>query len=192
VSLRPRGSLTVREPVTRESLRALMRELARVAPRRVSGRVFIVGGGTAVWLGWRASTIDVDLHGEPDRLFTHIQDVKERLRVNIEFARPEDFVPPLAGSEARHMFIEKMGSISFYHHDPYAQTLSKVVRGFGSDLEDARSFVASGLVDPNRLQELVHAIPASAYARYPALSSDAVMEAVDAFVHAVSRGPGSG
>jgi hypothetical protein len=172
----------MREPVTRDSLHALMRALARAAPRSASGRVFLVGGGTAVWYGWRASTIDVDLHGEPERLFANIQDLKERLSINVEFARPEDFVPPLASSETRHLFIEKIGGVAFYHHDPYAQAFSKIVRGFDRDLEDAGSFVTRGLVAPARLRDLVHGIPARAYARYPALTRKAVLEVVDEFV----------
>ena len=157
-----------------------MQELARGAPR-VSGRVYLVGGGTAVWYGWRDSTVDVDLHGNPDRIFRDIQEMKERLGVNIEFARPEDFVPPLGGSDARHVFIQKIGDVSFYHHDPYAQVFSKVVRGFDRDMRDAESFVASGMVDPDRLRALVDAIPDRAYAGYPALSRDAVVAAVEEF-----------
>lgn len=172
----------MRSPLTRERLRALMTELSRSLPRGRDGRVYFVGGGTAVWAGWRPSTVDVDLHGEPEELFRKVQEIKERLDVNIEFVQPEQFVPAIAGTEGRHVFIEKVGAVSFYHHDPYAQAFSKIVRGFERDLRDAESFVASGMVDPLRLRELVHAIPAAAYARYPALSRDGVVGAVDAFV----------
>ena len=178
----------MRAPLTRERLRALMRELARGAPRDQPARVYLLGGGTAVWAGWRASTVDVDLHGEPERLFRDIQRVKERLDVNIEFARPEDFVPELSGSEDRHVFIEKIGQVSFFHHDPYAQAFSKIVRGFDRDLADAGSFVSSGMVDPGQLKQLAHGISEGAYAKYPALSREAVLEAVDAFVESVRGG----
>ncbi|MFQ5689060.1 MAG: hypothetical protein ACE5HQ_02145, partial [Gemmatimonadota bacterium] len=107
---------------------------------------------------------------------------KDRLRLNIEFARPEQFVPPLAGSAERHLFIDRVGSVEFYHYDPYAQLLSKIVRGFRQDLLDAEQFVTSGMVDPRRFLELVRAIPDSAYARYPNLSRDSVRAAVDEFV----------
>jgi hypothetical protein len=40
----------------------------------------------------------------------------------------------------RHVFIETIGAISFYHYDPYAQILSKIVRGFQRDLDDAQHF----------------------------------------------------
>lgn len=179
----------MRGPLTRDALRTLMRELARGLPGGESGRVYLVGGGTAVWSGWRPSTVDVDLHGEPERLFRDVQELKERLSVNIEFVRPEDFVPALSGTEDRHVFIEKIEGVSFYHHDPYAQAFSKIVRGFDRDLRDAGDFVASGMVDPHRLRELVHAIPSESYARYPALSLDGVVAAVDDFV---SGAPGGG
>lgn len=102
--------------------------------------------------------------------------------MNIEFARPEDFVPPLAGSDRRHVFIETVGKVSFYHYDPYAQLLSKVVRGFDRDMLDAASFVDSGMVDPKRFRSLVDGISEAAYAKYPALSRRAVLEAMDDFL----------
>jgi hypothetical protein len=178
----------LRGPLTRERLRALMRELARNAPRDHPARVYLLGGGTAVWAGWRPSTVDVDLHGEPERLFRDIQQVKERLNVNVEFARPEDFVPPLAASEGRHVFIERIGAVAFFHHDPYAQAFSKIVRGFDRDLADAESFVSSGMVDADRLKTLVHGISEEAWAKYPALSREAVLEAVDGFIASVRGG----
>jgi len=159
-----------------------MKELARSAPARRSYRVFFVGGGTAVHAGWRTSTIDADLYSDDEQVFHDVQGVKERLDVNIEFVRPEDFVPALAGSEGRHVFIQTVGRVSFFHYDPYAQLLSKVVRGFDRDMQDAEKFLSSGMVDPERFRTLVHGIPDKAYAKYPALSRLAVLEAVDEFL----------
>ena len=159
-----------------------MRELARSAPDRNSYRIFLVGGGTAVLQGWRASTIDADLYSDQDEVFHDIQGIVERLQLNIELARPEDFVPPLAGSEHRHVFIETVGNVSFYHYDPYAQMLSKVVRGFARDVQDAGNFLASGMVDAQQFRSLVEEIPKESFARYPSLSREAILEAVDDFL----------
>jgi hypothetical protein len=159
-----------------------MRELARTAPRRGVYRVYLVGGGTAVFAGWRPSTIDADLHSDREEVFRDIQGIKERLDVNVEFARPEHFVPELSGSGNRHVFLETIGPVSFYHYDPYAQILSKIVRGFRRDVEDARHFVRSDMVDPDRLRALVLEIPDSAYSAYPALSRSAVEEALEEFL----------
>ena len=160
----------------------LMAEIARAAPRDGTYRVFVQGGGTAVLEGWRESTIDADLYADEIRVFGNVQQIKERVGVNIEFVRPEDFVPALPGSEDRHVFIETMGRVSFYHYDPYAQLLSKVVRGFDRDLQDAKRLVDSGMVDLDRFRDLVERLPEAAYAEYPALSADAVHEAIDSFL----------
>ncbi len=164
-----------------------MRELAGDAPGGRSYRVFLVGGGTAVFAGWREATIDADLHADDEAVFRHIQRIKEHLKINVEFVRPEDFVPPLAGTEGRHVLLETIGRVSFYHYDPYAQLLSKVVRGFRKDMQDAESFVTSGMVDAERFRSLVHEIPEAAYARYPALSQRAVLESIDAFLAQLAR-----
>ena len=113
-----------------------------------------------------------------------MQEIKERLNINIEFARPED-LPALDGTSDRHLFIEKVGAITFYHYDPYAQLFSKVVRGFQRDLDDARKFVSSGTVDSLQFRALVANIPDAAYARYPSLSKKGVEGAVDRFLSAV-------
>lgn len=169
----------LRRELTRDALRELMHELARTAPARESFRVYIVGGGTAVLEGWRASTIDADLWAEREEVFRDVQAIKDRLRLNVEFARPEQFVPPLAGTDGRHVFVDSVANVDFFHYDPYAQLLSKIVRGFRKDLLDAERFVESGMVDPGRFRELVREIPDSAYARYPNLSRDSVLAAVD-------------
>lgn len=172
----------MRRELTREALRELMQELSRTAPRGESFRVYLVGGGTAVAAGWRNATIDADLHADDEAVFRDVQGIKERLELNVEFARPEDFVPPLEGSDDRHVFIDRVGDVEFYHYDPYAQLLSKVVRGFRKDLLDAERFVTSGMVDAERFRELVEGIPDPAYARYPSLSRSALKAAVEEFL----------
>lgn len=180
--------IPVRDRLTRDSLRALMRELAGSAGRNRYYRVYLVGGGTAVLMGWRESSVDADLHADQDDIFRDVQDIKERLRLNIELVRPEDFVPALEGSEDRHVFIETVGRVSFYHYDPCSQLLSKVVRGFDRDLADARAFVSSGMVDAGRFRALVRAIPDAAWSKYPRHSPDAVRNAVDHFLASQADG----
>jgi len=172
----------MREEITKQRLVSLMKELARDAPQRGAYRVYFVGGGTAVYLGWRRSSIDVDLCSDQEIVFRNIQEIKERLNINIEFARPEDFVPPLKGTADRHVFIDTVGAITFYHYDPYAQLLSKVVRGFQRDIDDAREFIDSGMVDPQQFRSLVAAIPDPAYAKYPNLSRGGIENAVETFL----------
>ena len=178
----------MRESVTRERLLAFMQRLAETAPRGKRFRVFVVGGGTAVAQGWRESTIDVDLYADDEAVFRDIQRIKETERLNVEFARPEHFVPSLAGATDRHIFIAAFGGVSFFHYDPYSQVFSKIVRGFRRDLQDAHHFIDDELVDAARFRELVDAVPESAFAKYPALSREAILDAVDAFLDSIGRG----
>lgn len=172
----------MRRELTREGLHALMEELARTAPRRGAFRVYLVGGTTAVYAGWRESSIDVDLFSEQKEIFHDIQAIKERQNLNIEFVRPEHFVPPLSGSSKRHLPIETIGRVAFYHYDPYAQVLSKIIRGFDRDVQDAVHFIRSGMVEPGKLRALTDGIPESEYSKYPSLSRSAVSRAVDEFL----------
>jgi hypothetical protein len=177
----------MREALTRDRLHELMQALAGSAPRDVAVRVYFIGGATAVDRGWRVSTIDVDLHATDDRLFADILKIKERLHVNVELARPEDFVPPLAGSNNRHVLIETIGKVGFFHYDPYAQLLSKIVRGFRQDLEDAAHLLDDRLVEAERFAALVRGITDESYSRYPNLSRPAVESAVEEFLSEQER-----
>ena len=58
---------------------------------RGAGRVYLVGGASAVLLGWRAATVDVDLKldPEPAGAFEAIAELKDRLDINIELAAPD-------------------------------------------------------------------------------------------------------
>lgn len=94
----------------------LMYALAQEADRET--RLYFTGGATAVLMGWRGTTIDVDLKFVPesDRLLRAIPHLKEKLQVNVELASPSDFIPQLPGWEERSRFIGKEGKLSFFHY----------------------------------------------------------------------------
>jgi len=67
---------------------ALLRALGTAA--REETKAYLTGGATAVLVGWRSSTIDVDLKLEPERdeLLRRIAELKEELDINMELASP--------------------------------------------------------------------------------------------------------
>ena len=97
------------------------------------------------------------------------------------------FVPALRGSEGRHVFVETVGRVSFFHYDPYSQVFAKLMRGFERDAQDARELVRSGMVEPGKLRTLVDAIPDSAYAKYPRYSKALASRAVEAFLAGLAK-----
>jgi len=154
-----------------------MRGLAREAS--VEGRVYITGGATAVLLGWRESTLDVDIKiiPEHDRLLRSIPELKESLQINVELASPDDFIPPLPGWEARSAFITREGKVSYHHYDFYAQALAKIERDHRIDRLDVRQMIELGLVKREELLALFESIRPDLY-RYPAISAERFEERV--------------
>jgi Nucleotidyltransferase of unknown function (DUF6036) len=169
----------MRPPVDRQSIRALARELGRVARGPV--RIYLTGGSTAVLEGWRQTTIDIDLRFEPeaDELLRALPALKERLGVNIELASPPEFIPELPGWRERSPLVLREGKVEVHHFDLYSQALSKIERGFEQDLADVRAMIARGLVAPPRLRQLYEAIEPELY-RYPAIEPPAFRQKLDA------------
>ena len=149
-------------------LRRLLDELARSAEADTS--VYLTGGATAVLLGWRESTLDADLVmlPESDALFRALPRLKEELQLNVEIASPAHFIPELPGWRERSLPIERIGRVSYFHYDPYAQALAKIERGYAKDLTDVRELLERKLVEPGLLRELFEAIDQQLH-RYPAV-----------------------
>jgi hypothetical protein len=79
----------------------------------------------------------------------------------------------------RSRFRFRDGNLEVFDFDLYSQALSKLERGFELDLEDVRSMVQSGDVDPGRLHELFEAIKPQLF-RFPAVGPAALGAAVAA------------
>lgn len=167
----------MRERLNEERLRTFMRALARAASRE--GRVYITGGGSALLLGWRDSTLDIDIKIVPenDLLLRSIVELKESLAINVELAAPDDFIPPLLGWQERSPFIVREGKVSFHHYDFYAQALAKIERDHEIDRADVKHMIDSGLVVPAKLLSLFEQIRGDLY-RYPAISPSRFEERV--------------
>jgi hypothetical protein len=110
-----------------------MEAFARAASRPTT--VYLVGGTTAVLLGWRESTIDVDFVVQPDdnALLRSLPALKDSLEVNLELASPLDFIPVPEGWEDRNPLVRRIGDVLFRHFDPYAQVLAKLERGHAQE-----------------------------------------------------------
>ena len=84
-----------------------MRTFGRLAKSETE--VFFTGGVTAVLVGWRDSTVEIDLKMIPelDELFRGIPEIKETQKLNVELASPPDFIPELPGWRDRFFHAKK-------------------------------------------------------------------------------------
>lgn len=177
----------MRELADAPRIRRFMEALGAAAG--VPARVYFTGGATAVLLGWRPSTIDVDLKliPENDALLRAIPALKEKLRLNVELASPSDFIPVPSGWEDRSRFIADVGRLSFYHFDLYGQAMAKVERGHSQDLGDVREMLARRLIDAEKAREYFDRIEPDLY-RYPAIHGPSFRRAVEAAFPEGNRG----
>ncbi len=175
----------MRDLATADRIRDFMRRLGAAIP--VDTRIYLAGGATAVLSGWRESTIDVDLKivPESDAALRALPELKEALRLNVELASPDLFIPPVPGWESRSPFIVREGRVDWHHFDPYSQALAKIERGHDRDREDVSAMIRLGLVDRGELARHFEAIRPQLF-RYPALDPEALARKV---AEAVSRPP---
>lgn len=171
----------MRQKVSAARLERFMQSIGRAGKKGV--RVYFVGGATAVLLGWRDTTIDIDLKIVPEsgEILRQLPRLKEDLQINIELASPDDFIPPLPGWEERSSYIGKEGAIEFFHYDFYAQALAKIERGHATDLIDVQQMIERGLIEPSRLLELYSQIEDRLY-KYPAIDAETFRTALEEFL----------
>ena len=171
----------MRRPVDAARVRSFLKRLSSRTDRAT--RVYLTGGATAVLLGFRPSTIDIDLKFEPERdeLLRALPELKEELEVNVELASPDQFIPEIPGWRERSLQVEQDGALSVYHYDLRGQALSKIERGHRQDLEDVAQMLGRGLVSGEELLEAFRAVEPSLY-RFPAIDPAAFRRAVEAAV----------
>jgi hypothetical protein len=171
----------MRQPVTAARVNEFMKALGSGV--KSPARIFLVGGASAVLLGWRDSTVDIDLKTIPDRddILRQLSTLKERLEINIELASPGDFIPELPGWEERSQFVRQEGKLTFLHYDFYAQALAKTERSHGHDVRDIKEMIRRKLVDPGRLLEFFDLIEVDIQ-KYPALDAPSFRRKVERLV----------
>ena len=171
----------MRSNVDPQKIEQLMKALGREA--RSSGCIYFTGGASALLIGWRSSTVDIDIRLDPEPLgiFQVIAKLKQELNINIELASSQDFLPPLPEWRDRSVFICKRGQISFYHYDFTAQALSKLSRGFDRDIKDVEAMYDQKLFTLSKLKDCFEAI-APELIRFSSLNPDVLRSRVENFI----------
>jgi hypothetical protein len=168
----------VRDLATRSRIEAFLEALSREATEDTE--VFLVGGSSAVMVGWRDSTIAIDLvmRPESDAMLRAIPKLKEQFRLNIELASPDQFIPVSPDWPDRSPLIRRIGRVSVRHYDFHAQALAKLERGHGRDLADVRAMLDQGLISGAELRRQFAIMEPHLY-RFPAIDPESFRRAVD-------------
>jgi hypothetical protein len=171
----------MRSNVDSQKIKQLMKALGREA--RGPGSIYFTGGASALLIGWRSSTVDIDIRLDPEPLgiFQAIANLKQELDINIELASPQDFLPPLPGWRDRSIFIGQEGKILFYHYDFTAQALAKLSRGYNRDIDDVQAMYEQKLFSLEQLRDCFGAIE-SELIRFPSLNPTILKTRVEQFI----------
>jgi hypothetical protein len=169
----------VRALITAESVLRFMRSFGAAA--ETEGTCYLVGGASAVLLGWRETTVDIDIALEPeqDAALRALPGIKHREGINVELASPADFIPLPAGWRARSLSVGREGHLVFAHFDLYSQALAKLERGHERDLQDVAALLSLDLVEAGRLRQAYEEIEPELY-RFPAIDPDTFRMRVEA------------
>lgn len=170
----------MRELADAARIRRFMEAVGAAASRE--GICYLVGGSTAVLLGWRLTTIavDIELDPEQDDLLRALPAIKDELRINVELASPRQFIPLPAGWQERSPSVGREERLTFKHFDLYSQALAKLERGHAQDLEDARVMVERAIVEPEPLMAAFEEIEPQLY-RFPAIEAGDFRQRVEEF-----------
>ena len=115
--------------------------------------LLLLGGSALCLLGSTRATLDIDYVGHDlhkDDLQKVIDQVAEKMQLDVEAVPIDEFVPLPEDAQARRL---PFGEVSIL--DPYTIALSKLDRGFDTDLEDVLFLLRQGLVQVGQLERVV-------------------------------------
>lgn len=145
--------------------------------------LYLIGGSALCLLGNTRSTGDIDYVGKdlPDpnsELQRIIGEVANQMQIEVEGVPFDEFIPLPTDVAQRHYFLGQFDNLSVYIFDPYSIALSKIDRGFESDLQDVVFLIREDFIMLTQLEQVVqNALPR---AREFDLSPRAMREHLDA------------
>ena len=123
-------------------------------------KLYLLGGGALCFLGSPRRTVDIDytlshLQTDSKTLTMTIESLSHEMRLELEAVPIEKFVPLPAGSKQRHQQVGQFGKLTVYVYDPYTIALSKLARGFESDLQDVLFLLRKRIIALDKLAQYV-------------------------------------
>jgi hypothetical protein len=150
------------EPVTSEILRAFLARLGERIPG--AAELYLLGGSALCLLGSPRETMDVDYSLEPapgvsrERLQAAIVELASEMHLDLEELPLAEFIPLPPGAQERRQKVGHFGRLTVYIFDPYSIALSKIARGFESELEDVVFMLEEQLIEFRQLEQHFNAV----------------------------------
>ena len=98
-------------------------------------------------------TVGSDDPPPTDQLAAAIESLAIEMKIEVEGVELAEFMPLPEGAETRHRFIGHFGKLAVYVFDPYSIAISKIDRGFDTDLQDVLFLIKNGLITFEQLEQ---------------------------------------
>lgn len=143
------------EPITVLTLGTFLERLGQEYERPAI--LYLLGGSALLLLGSTRSTLDIDYDVElPQRDLVTLQgaidDLAGTMHLDVEWVPLAEFAPLAPDAQERRRFVGRYGQLDVYVFDLYSIALSKITRGFESDLEDVLYLLKAGLIEFGELK----------------------------------------
>lgn len=124
--------------------------------------LYLLGGSALCFLGNPRRTIDIDcaIENPPEGFNKAVESVAHELHLEVEIISLEEFIPLPSEAQKRHQPVGKFGNLEVYVFDPYSIALSKIARGFDTDIQDVIFLLQNNVILLKKLTQFVsEAIP---------------------------------
>lgn len=143
------------ETIAADQLNAFLTELGE--RYTLPATLVLLGGSALCLLGSDRPTLDIDYVGDDlhkDELQRTIEQVAQELHITVDAVPISQFVPMPTGADDRRLLIDRFGDIDVYVLDPYTIALSKLDRGFDTDIEDIVFLIRRNLITMEQLERV--------------------------------------
>lgn len=126
------------------------------------GQLVLVGGSALALLGSSRPTIDLDFIGDdlaPSGLHLQVIQATQELNLIADPVPLDRFIPLPEGSDERRIHIGRFGNLDVFVADPYSIALSKLDRGFDTDLDDVVFLLRRNLIALEELTRIARVSP---------------------------------
>ncbi len=153
------------EPITELTLQEFFRRLGESYLQPAT--LYLLGGSAMCLLGSPRATLDIDYDvdlGAEDQsvLRAVISELASEMQLDVEAVRLAEFAPLPPQARERRRFVGQFGQLGVYIFDLYSIALSKIARGFESDLEDVLFLLRTGQIEFDQLERhFIAVLPAA-------------------------------
>lgn len=121
-------------------------------------QLVLLGGSALCLLGSPRPTIDIDYVGndlKKNELQKTMEELASEMGLDVEAVPIDRFIPLPAGGDKRNLYVNKFGEIEVSILDPYGIALSKLDRGFDTDIDDIVFLIQRGLVEMDKMEQIL-------------------------------------